>query len=68
MDRYWPYISAMLMNLGGMKVDRVHSTLEIFVSDYQGNIDLLIAYLDQKVKGDALLRTEEGTYLLPGRQ
>lgn len=61
LDRHWPYILAMLTNLGPMKLERIHSTLAMFASDYKGPMALLEHFLNHRLQTGELL-SSHGAY------
>lgn len=63
--QFWPYMSAMLLNLGSLKVERVQSMLGIFALDYKGNAESLTRFLNEKVLQGELIRSAAGAYSIP---
>jgi len=60
----WPYVQAMLTNLGAQKAERIQAMLGVFAPDYAGHQTELQALLDAKVRQGALLRSAAGAYSL----
>ncbi|PJF18241.1 hypothetical protein PSACC_01920 [Paramicrosporidium saccamoebae] len=55
MEKYWSYITAMMTNIGELKLDRIHAMLGMFASDYRCTSDSLAAFLNGKVREGLLL-------------
>lgn len=57
MIKYWPFIIAMLTNLGELRIERIQSMLGTFAGDYREPIDSLVTFLNAKVKEGILIRS-----------
>lgn len=64
---FWSYILGMLTNLGGMTMDRIHSTLRMFALGSNDSVECtrqhLRQFLERKVRNGELVY-EDNVYKL----
>lgn len=65
MGQYWPFIEAMLRNLGDLKAERIHANLGMFASDYSATLEQLAIYLELQTSANELIKSSSGSFSLP---